>query len=113
MPLALQALEGRKPAEFDQLVHHLPAHAAEAPEADPSVAPPGVPDRQSPEAADPDAVARREFLKRAGLAGAMAVGATGAAGAAPAAPKVDYLPEEYWRERMTPPDDGNTSPAAI
>ena len=49
-----------------------------------------------------DAVVRREFLKRAGIAGAAAIGGASAAHAAP----VDFLPEEYWRDRMTAPDDG-------
>lgn len=47
---------------------------------------------------------RRDFLKKAGAAIVASTAASQAA--AQEAPKVEFLPEEYWRDRMKAPDDG-------
>ena len=56
---------------------------------------------------DQETQKRREFLKKSGAAALGGLAAAGAAGAQQESPpEVSFLPEEQWKDRMTPPDDG-------
>ena len=63
---------------------------------------------QEKDATESELGSRRDFVKKAGAAALGSLAAASAPAATPQdeAPRAQVLPEEHWKDRMTPPDDG-------